>query len=298
MKNAKNIKDFIIGYKSGILFTEMGEDEESLDSNYGIFDFDSKSDEQIQKMAEKYISENESSIKASGMDYEQVGTDVWFAQSGQGAGFFDRSLDDDIEKKLTASAKKFSDLSHNVFAQDGKVYIEGLKIDKLAKGTTLKNYKSSDLPKDGSEIKIFMPKLGDFPAENIVLKYNKANFSFDAYRGGKFTSSRVSEKQVLENLNNGLYEIEKDYKIKKLSKGSKVDSRIEKMIKDMAVKNNGTVNYILDKENDGMTLDFNFPTPQDRENFKEELQKMNNGTLRFSIGGNMPESFEYSIGGL
>lgn len=77
---------------------------------------------------------------------------------------------------------------------------------KLAKGGDLKNYTSADLPKDGSEIKIHMPKMGKFPAEDIVLKYNQDNFAFDAYRNGELSGTRITEKQVLDNLNNGSYE--------------------------------------------------------------------------------------------
>lgn len=81
---------------------------------------------------------------------------------------------------------------------------------KLAKGGDLKNYTSADLPKDGSEIKIHMPEMGKFPAEDIVIKYNQDNFAFDAYRNGELSGTRITEKQVLDNLNNGSYEFKKD----------------------------------------------------------------------------------------
>jgi len=142
----KNITDFINGYKMGILFTETDEEGENLDANYNPSNFDSKSDEIISKMAHQYIDENGASIILSKLSYEQIGTDVWFAQSGQGAGFFDRGLSKGLEKKLTDGAKKFSNLSAYVFVQDGKVYIEGLKFenggylpnDEWKKGTTIK----------------------------------------------------------------------------------------------------------------------------------------------------------------
>ncbi len=86
--------------------------------------------------------------------------------------------------------------------------------------------------------------------------------------------------------------------IEKLAKGSRINSNIEKMIKNIAVKHNGTINYILDKKDGSMSLDFNFPTPEDKQNFVNEMQEMNNATVRFSKGGNTPKSFEYSIGGL
>lgn len=88
------------------------------------------------------------------------------------------------------------------------------KKEEYAKGGDLKNYTSADLPKDGSEIKIHMPKMGKFPAEDIVLKYNQDNFAFDAYRNGELSGTRITEKQVLDNLNNGSYEFKNDSNFK------------------------------------------------------------------------------------
>jgi len=107
---------------------------------------------------------------------------------------------------------------------EGNVYYEyrenrqdSNRTKKLAKGGDLKNYTSADLPKDGSEIKIHMPEMGKFPAEDIVLKYNQDNFSFDAYRNGELSGTRITEKQVLDNLNNGIYEFKNgsNFKYKK-----------------------------------------------------------------------------------
>ncbi len=53
--------------------------------------------------------------------------DVWYTQAGHGAGFFDRGISDDLVEKLEKGAKKFGHNSQHVFAQDGKVYIEGMK---------------------------------------------------------------------------------------------------------------------------------------------------------------------------
>ena len=75
-------------------------------------------------------------------------------------------------------------------------------------------------------------------------------------------------------------------------------SNIEKAIKTIATRNHGTVNYILNKKDGSMSLDFNFPTPEDKAKFVKEMNELNNGTLSFSKGGSMPKSFEYSIGGL
>jgi hypothetical protein len=94
--------------------------------------------------------------------------------------------------------------------------------DEFKEGGHLKKYTSSDLPKDGSEIKIFMPEMGNFPAEDIVLKYNKDNFSFDAYRNRELSATRITERQILDNLDNGLYKF-KEVK-EKYSKGGGINN--------------------------------------------------------------------------
>lgn len=106
-------------------------------------------------------------------------------------------------------------------SESGSVYYENRenrkddnRTKKLAKGGDLKKYTSADLPKDGSEIKIHMPEMGKFPAEDIVLKYNQDNFAFDAYRNGELSGTRITEKQVLDNLNNGSYEFKNDSNFK------------------------------------------------------------------------------------
>jgi hypothetical protein len=54
-------------------------------------------------------------------------------------------------------------------------------------------------------------------AQDIEFKYNKDNFSFDAYQGGKKVVGRVSEKDILNNLNNGTYQLKKQEHEKELT---------------------------------------------------------------------------------
>lgn len=142
--SASDIKDLSNGYKEAILFTGYDEEEVELDRNYGIEDFDDKANAVIEKMAKQYILDNKEAIEESGLDYEQIGRDIWYTQAGHGVGFFDRKLDKDVEEKLTKGAKKFGDLSHNVFAQDGNVYLEGMK---FAKGGKVDRSKSAKKPR-------------------------------------------------------------------------------------------------------------------------------------------------------
>lgn len=119
------LDQMVKGYMDAVLFTETDDDQEPLDSNYSNEDFDPETVIKIRKMISQYIEENLDAIKSSNIHYDTIGKDIWFAQSGQGAGFFDHLMDRDVIDKLTKGAKKFVDLSAHVFAQDGKVYIEG-----------------------------------------------------------------------------------------------------------------------------------------------------------------------------
>ena len=81
----------------------------------------------------------------------------------------------------------------------------GYWVKKGAKPITSKQeFTSKDLPKDGSEIKITAPKLGNFPEIDLALKYDSKNFRFDVYEDG-VKKDVVGEKEVLNNLNSGIY---------------------------------------------------------------------------------------------
>lgn len=83
--------------------------------------------------------------------------------------------------------------------------VNGYWIKKGAEPITSKQeFTSKDLPKDGSEIKITAPKLGYLPEIDLILKYDSKNFRFEVYEDG-VKKDVVGEKEVLNNLNSGIY---------------------------------------------------------------------------------------------
>lgn len=307
----KNITDFINGYKMGILFTETDEEGENLDANYNPSNFDSKSDEIISKMAHQYIDENGASIILSKLSYEQIGTDVWFAQSGQGAGFFDRNLDKNIEENLTRGAKKFSDLSTYVFAQDGKVYIEGLKFEKGG-------HLTGGEWKKGTTIKFKTKKQAQ---ERLDLMKGE-----DGIRNPRI--EKIWDKPFVDRINDG-YVVKFEYlKTDKYAKGSTVRANKSSLLKYVNFEDNWHINLLeLDsnRNNNGLKYKnknqyavvrstkekgqevFEFKTLiEAEERFEKLVEKsktyskvISEGkTNNYEKGGNMPKSFEYSIGGL
>lgn len=129
----EHIEELSKGYMSAVLFTDEDDNEEPLDRNYSTDDFEPKTVATIKTMAKKFITDNKKAIEESGLSYDQIGMDMWYAQQGHGVGFRDRGIDKALAEKLIKGAKAFGDLSANSFAQDGKVYIEGIHLDGKGK---------------------------------------------------------------------------------------------------------------------------------------------------------------------
>jgi len=120
------------GYAEAVLFTEVDMDtDESLDSQYSIYDFDEKTVKETKKMLGVFYSQNKEAIQDSGLDLNTIGNDIWYTRSGQGAGFFDHSLDDDVEQKLINGANALGEYP-SVEVYNGKISIRGGRV--FAKG--------------------------------------------------------------------------------------------------------------------------------------------------------------------
>jgi len=127
---SSKVEELWRGYAEAVLFTE----EEELDSDYTIYDFDKKTETSTKKMLANYYKKNKKAIEESGLELDIIGNDIWYTRSGQGAGFFDHSLDDEIEKKLTDGAKAMGEFPM-VETYNGKVSVTG---GMMAKGGKLK----------------------------------------------------------------------------------------------------------------------------------------------------------------
>ena len=125
------------GYASALLFTETDSDSgEPLDSEYSISDFDKETVTSTKKMLADYYSENKDAIEESELDLDTIGNDIWYTRSGQGAGFFDHNLDEEVEEKLINSAKALGEYP-SVETYDGKISVRGGKV--FAKGGSVDN---------------------------------------------------------------------------------------------------------------------------------------------------------------
>jgi hypothetical protein len=119
------IDELFNGYASAVLFTETDSDSgEPLDSEYSISDFDKETVTSTKKMLAEFYSKNKEAIEESELDLDTIGNDIWYTRSGQGAGFFDHSLDSEVEEKLIKGAKALGEYP-SVETYDGKISIRG-----------------------------------------------------------------------------------------------------------------------------------------------------------------------------
>ena len=119
------------GYASALLFSEMDNADQSLDANYSIEDFDSETVASTKELLANYYRKNRKAIEESEMDLNTIGNDIWYTRAGHGSGFFDHSLDKEVEKRLTDGAKKMGEYpTVEVSDSDNKIHVTGGKVFK------------------------------------------------------------------------------------------------------------------------------------------------------------------------
>ena len=139
LKNKERVEIVLKHYLIAALWssTDFDNEDQPFDSEYYIEDFDKKSVDKARKLIIKFMMDNEADLKASGLNDEQIGHDLWLTQVGHGAGFWDRGLDKELGDRLSKAAKTLGQ-SATLFAEKGKVYIESLNdVDEMKRGGKL-----------------------------------------------------------------------------------------------------------------------------------------------------------------
>lgn len=108
-----DVDTFTRQYIITALWCSTDDDQEPLDDNYNINDFDEESLEIIKKDCQKFQDENSELFIKGGWDLEQAAHDFLLTRNRHGAGFWDRSenegYDTKIGKQLTDVARKFGE---------------------------------------------------------------------------------------------------------------------------------------------------------------------------------------------
>lgn len=210
------------GYASAVLFTETDSDSgEPLDSEYSVSDFDEETESSTKKMLAKFYLENKDAIEESELDLDTIGNDVWYTRSGQGAGFFDHSLDAEVEEKLTKGAKALGEYP-SVETYDGKISVRGGRVlvkggfvgtvefnvgdvvwqkDEKRYATVMNNY-GDPINGDGGEVRL------DTTGNTPIFTYDKKTYENTGYNlvkvgekgdTGKFTPKVLDEMKESAN---------------------------------------------------------------------------------------------------
>jgi len=120
MKRLKeSVTDKVLqGFLTAVLFTGMDSEDNPLDSNFDTRDFDKDSYRLATKIVDAFISQlsvdPETICDTVGQKLENMGINIWFTMTGQGANFLDGDWDD-YEDELYNLAKKLTK----------KYYVEG-----------------------------------------------------------------------------------------------------------------------------------------------------------------------------
>lgn len=100
--------------------TDMDTDE-PLDANHSISDIAPKTHQFLRGLVKKFLNENKNELEQSGLTDQQIGHSLWLSQNGHGAGFFDYSLDKELEDKLMNAAQELKGVDLEV-GDDGQIH--------------------------------------------------------------------------------------------------------------------------------------------------------------------------------
>lgn len=210
------------GYASAILFAETDyETEEPLDYNYSISDFDEETEKDSKNLLRKFYTENKKAIEESGLDLDTIGNDIWYTRAGHGAGFFDHSLDSDVEDALTNGAKALGEYP-DVETYDGKISVRGGRVFEYKRGGKITK---EDALQEAIAMGVDFDK--DFHAQSFGNELTELAKKV-GYR--KAPSSSGSTGRAF------FYHLQKIYDKKKFATGGNIRSDVEKYKKQLIAK--------------------------------------------------------------
>ena len=111
-------------YKIAALWSSTDDEGNPLDADYELSDIAEPTARKMRDNVAKFLTENEKDIEESGLDEGQLGHSLWLTQNRHGAGFFDFSMNDEVEDRLTKSAQDLKEMDLYV-GDDGKIWGSG-----------------------------------------------------------------------------------------------------------------------------------------------------------------------------
>lgn len=298
----KIIDELWKGYASAILFTENDSDtEEPLENNYSISDFDEKTVKSSKILLKKFYSENKEAIIESELKLFTVGSNVWYTRAGHGVGFFDHNLDLDLERKLTKGAKALGEYP-NVESYDGKISVRGGRV--FSKGGGVESKQNEVYIEYYNKDKNFSIDKKYFKTYEDAVKWAQKNFDkFDpdmikyVYAKGGDIVNFIKTKFNSHKNHNPNYDILEGY----IDKDSFITYAVkvtgENIGKESMEYYTGE-NYVVGSKKKSSSRHFDSDKiPVKYKSSWLKLKELYN-TEKYDKGGDVPKSFEYSIGGL
>jgi hypothetical protein len=119
------VNDFLDGYITAALFSEIGDNGAPLDHRYGCADISSEAMETMKADCAAFKDSSAYRFYAGSANTDRrAGIDFWLTRNGHGAGFWDGDWGDVAGEALTAASKVFGECSLYE-GDDGKLYCGG-----------------------------------------------------------------------------------------------------------------------------------------------------------------------------
>ena len=121
-----NLNEMFQGYATCALWSSTDETTEQggnpLDDNFSIDDLSGDCQEIMMKDCQYFLEiAGYQGISLAGLNFNQIGHDLWLTRNGHGTGFWDGDYDDDLGEKLTKISKDMGEC--NLFVCDDMIEV-------------------------------------------------------------------------------------------------------------------------------------------------------------------------------
>ena len=110
---------FYRAYLEAALWSSIDDDDEPLDSNYGIDDLSTETIGKTKIDCQAFFNHNYELIKSN---LDRAGHDFWLTRNHHGSGFWDGDWPEDVGDELTEASHSYGECS--LYVSNGKVYCD------------------------------------------------------------------------------------------------------------------------------------------------------------------------------
>jgi len=114
--NQTDLKTVTDHYLMAALWSELEGNDDAL------IDIPDETRKEAEEDCQKFVEGNMTDIEECGMDMEHIGHNFWLTRNGHGLGFWDRGLEEELEKRLTKACEGFGQ-TWLYMGDDKKLYL-------------------------------------------------------------------------------------------------------------------------------------------------------------------------------